>query len=111
MNGYSDTLPKIKELGFTELSIQLFLSDGRIIVVPLTKFPSIKKLTPAQRKKYHIMAGVGFDFDASDEVYHISEFLGADNSIPSLERRLNAYHTTSSLSRVAEPLAKYRKKK
>lgn len=102
---------KIEALHFKNADMQLLLADGRVIIVPLSKFPSIKKLSPAQRKKYHIMAGVGFDFDGSDEVYHISEFLGADNSLTTLERKIKPYQYSSTLSRVAEPKTEYRRKK
>ena len=111
MKGYSDTAPRIKSLHFKNGSIELFLADGRIISAPLTSFPEIKKLTASQRKKYHIMGGVGFDFDDSDEVYHISDFLGADNSLSALQRKITPYHYSNVLSRVAEPKAPYGKKK
>lgn len=111
MSGYADTLPKITALIFKGADMQLLLADGRIVIVPLNKFPAIKKLSSSQRKKYHIMAGVGFDFDDSDEVYHISEFLGADNSLSALQRKINPYQQHSQLSRVAEPVVKYKKRK
>jgi hypothetical protein len=110
MSGYADTFPKIKALHFKGTDMHLLLADGRVIIVPLSKFPAIKKLSPSQRKKYHIMAGVGFDFDGSDEVYHISEFLGADNSLSGLEKKIYPHHS-HTLSRVAEPPAKYKRKK
>ena len=111
MKGYSDTLPKIKALQFKSADMHLLLADGRIIIVPLSKFPSIKKLSSSEKKKYHIMAGVGFDFDGSDEVYHISDFLGADNSLVGLEKKIIPYRQTTSFSRVAEPAIKYKRKK
>ena len=111
MKGYSETLPKIKSLTFKGENIELHLADGRIISVPLNKFPEIKKLTPAQRKKHHIMGGVGFDFDASDEVYHISEFLGENNSLPELEKKIKPYAKhKEKLALVAEPRSTYGKK-
>ena len=111
MKGYSDTAPRIKSLHFKNGSIELFLADGRIISAPLTSFPEIKKLTASQRKKYHIMGGVGFDFDDSDEVYHISEFLGQDNSLSTLERKIKPYAERTAFSYVAEPSVKYKRKK
>lgn len=111
MNGYSETLPSIKALRFSRHTIELVLADGRIISSPLSKFPSIKKLSPAQREKYHIMAGLGFDFDDSDEVYHISDFLGTDNSISTLEKKIKPYSSAHSLSYVAEQGKKYKIKK
>ena len=111
MSGYADTLPKIKALRFKGADMHLLLVDGRIIIVPISKFPSIKKLSPSQKRKYHIMAGVGFDFDGSDEVYHISDFLGTDNSLSSLEKRIYPYQQSTTLSHVAEPTVKYKRKK
>ena len=109
MSGYENTLPKIKTLRFVRASIELLLEDGRIVSAPLNKFPAIKKLSAAQRKKYHIMGGVGFDFDDSDEVYHISEFLGADNSLVTIEKRIYSQQKLATLA--AEARAEYRKGK
>jgi hypothetical protein len=110
MKGYADTLPAIRSLRFKGAMMELHLADGRVISVPLKKFPSIKKLSPAQRKKHHILAGVGFDFDDSDEVYHISDFLGADNSLSTIQRKIHLYPAHAGFSKVAEPVAKYKKK-
>ena len=46
------------------------------IIRNFLNFPEIKKLNVSQRKKYHIIGGEGFDFDANDEVYHIADFIG-----------------------------------
>jgi|ERR1051326_1357974 hypothetical protein len=109
MKGFSNTFPKIKSLHFRGNNIELSLADGRIISAPLSKFPEIKKLSPIQRKKYHIMGGVGFDFDDSDEVYHISEFLGENNSVPSLEKKIKPYSRPKEISTLAaEALEEYR---
>jgi hypothetical protein len=110
MSGYSNKLPVIKSLKFTKVKIEILLVDGRCISAPLNKFPGIKKLSPAQKKKYHIIAGLAFDFDDSDEVYHISEFLGIDNSQPALEKKIKP-EEESHLSLVAEPQVKYIRKK
>ena len=111
MKGYTDTFPRIKSLYFKHDAIELYLADGRIISAPLSRFPEIKKLSSSQRKHYHIMGGVGFDFDDSDEVYHISEFLGQDNSLSTLEKKIKPYREQTSLSTVAEPAAKYKRKR
>ena len=104
MKGYSESLPKIKSLDFKNGNIELHLQDGRIISAPLNKFPEIKKLSAAQRKQYHIMCGIGFDFDASDEVYHVSEFLGENNSLRELEKKIKPYQTRKEkLPVAAEP--------
>ncbi len=98
-------------MSFKGNNMHLLLADGRVIIVSLNKFPAIKHLSPSQKKKHHIMAGVGFDFDGSDEVYHISEFLGSDNSLSGIEKKIIPYQQSRTLSRVAEPAVKYKRKK
>lgn len=76
IEGFWNVAPRIKKIGF-ELrgKINIQLEDGRLILVPVAKFPSIKKLTPAQRKKWYLF-GNGFSFDDSNEVYHLEQILG-----------------------------------
>jgi len=69
-------IPKIKTLSFEikgKLSVTFW--DGRMIVAPLSAFPSIKKLTMPQRKKWYLF-GNGFSFDDCNEVFHIEQILG-----------------------------------
>lgn len=69
--------PTIKKVRFEHRGkISVYLEDGRIIIAPLKLFPSIAKLSPAQRKHYTIADGVVVIFDDADEVYHIEQFLG-----------------------------------
>ena len=76
IEGFWDVNPTIQKISFqTRGKIEVYLKDGRNIIVPISKFPSIKKLTPAQRQKWYIF-GNGFSFDDSDEVYHIEQILG-----------------------------------
>jgi len=76
IEGYWDVIPKIKEVSFPKRGkMQISLKDGRIIVVAVSRFPSIKKLSMAQRKKWYIL-GNGFSFEDSDEVIHIEQILG-----------------------------------
>lgn len=56
--------------------MSVYLQDGRIIVIPLKLFPSIARLTLAQRTKYTIGDGEVIVFQDADEVYHIEQFLG-----------------------------------
>lgn len=51
------------------------LEDGRIIIVPLSSFPSIKKVPVKDRSKWYLMAG-GVTWDACPEVIHIEQILG-----------------------------------
>jgi len=76
MEGFINTEPKIKKLKFPNGKIEVHLKDGRIITASLKYFPSIKKLTINQRKKWAILDEVGFDFKDSDEMFHIYQILG-----------------------------------
>jgi len=60
--------------------ISVCLSDGRIIIVPLSYFPTIKKLSSIQRKKWQILDGVGFTFEDTDELFHLSRVFNGVNA-------------------------------
>ena len=77
MEGYINVKPVIKRISFVKKGkFDLHLDDGRIIAVPLTMFPAIKKLNPGQRKKWYVLDDAGFSFDDCNEVYHIEQVLG-----------------------------------
>lgn len=76
IEGYWDVIPQIKEVSFPKRGkMQITLKDGRIIIVAVSQFPSVKKLSMEQRKKWYIL-GNGFSFEDSDEVIHIEQILG-----------------------------------
>ena len=76
IEGYWDVVPRIKEVSFPARGkMQILLQDGRIIVVAVSKFPSVQKLGMAQRKKWYLI-GNGFSFDDCSEVIHIEQILG-----------------------------------
>ena len=80
IEGFWNVTPKIKKIAFEQRGkINILLEDGRLIMVPVSKFPSIKKLTPQQRKKWYLF-GNGFSFDDCDEVYHLEQILGNFNA-------------------------------
>jgi len=66
------------KVDFVKDTMRVFLHGGRILSVPVSKFPEIKKLNSSQKKAYHISGGISLDFEDSDEVYHINELLGID---------------------------------
>lgn len=69
--------PMIKKISFeTKGKIAVYLADGRIILAPISLYPSIKKLSPRQRKRYTISDGEVIIFQDCDEVYHLEQFLG-----------------------------------
>ena len=76
IEGYWDVVPRIKDVSFPMRGkMQITLQDGRIIVVSISKFPSVKRMSMEKRKKWYIL-GNGFSFEDSDEVIHIEQILG-----------------------------------
>jgi len=76
VEGFWNSIPHIVKISFAiRGKLQIELNDGRIVLVPLGKFPSIKKLSPKQRENWYIF-GNGFSFEDSNEVYHIEQILG-----------------------------------
>jgi hypothetical protein len=76
VEGYWNITPEIKAVSFSIRGrIKIELNDGRIILVPVAVFPSIKKLSLKERKKWYRF-GNGFSFDTCDEVFHIEQILG-----------------------------------
>lgn len=76
IDGYWDVTPKIKNISFPirgKMSVQL--EDGRTIIVPLSAFPSVKKVPVKERSKWYTI-GNGFTWDACSEVIHIEQVLG-----------------------------------
>ena len=69
--------PVIKKLDFSMRGhISIYLQDGRIIIAPLNKFPSIKKKSIEQRQQYGLADGNTINFQHYDEVYHLQDFMG-----------------------------------
>lgn len=79
IEGFWNVKPKIKKVSFQiRGKISIYLEDGRSVIVPVSNFPSIKKLTTTQRLKWYLF-GNGFSFDDCNEVYHIEQILGNFN--------------------------------
>ena len=74
--GYGDVFPQIKAIRFPKGKIELHLADGRVLILPLSKFPEIERLSPSQKRKHKLLAGTGIMFDDLDTVFHVSDFLG-----------------------------------
>ena len=76
VEGYWNITPEIETVSFSLRGrIKIELKDGRILFVPVAAFPSIKKLSLKDRKKWYRF-GNGFSFDNCDEVFHIEQILG-----------------------------------
>ena len=76
VEGYWNILPTIKSISFPSTdTLQVNLEDGRIVILPLERFPSIQQLSHEQRLNWY-KYGNGFSFEDSDEVIHIEQILG-----------------------------------
>lgn len=76
IDGYWDVTPKIKKVSFPirgKMAVQL--EDGRVVIVPLSSFPSIKKVPVKERSKWYLIGG-GVTWDTCPEVIHIEQILG-----------------------------------
>ena len=75
--GINGIKPKIKKIDFNiKGKMTVSLEDGRIILVPINYFPSIKKLSVEQRRKYYLPDKEVIIFDDCDEVFHVEQILG-----------------------------------
>lgn len=74
---YKDTNLGIKKLdfGMKRGMMAVFLTDGRMILVPVSMFPDIKKLNLSQRKDYMIIDDQFFSFDAISKIYSIKDIM------------------------------------
>lgn len=79
MEGLIGITPKITKVIWLGASkIEIFLKDGRVIIVPVKFLPSAKKVKPAKRKRAQIIDGQMFTWDTCPEVYHIEQILGKE---------------------------------
>ena len=91
IEGYWDSNPKIKSISFpVRGKMRVDLNDGRIIVVPLSAFPSIQKLPTQEREKWFLIGG-GISFDKSNEGFHIEQILGNYFNYRHEKDTVNAY--------------------
>ncbi len=74
---YKDTNLGIKKLdfGLKRGMMAVYLTDGRVVLVPVSMFPEIKKLSLSQRENYMIMDDQYFSFDAMSKIYSIKDVL------------------------------------
>jgi len=74
--GYLESTQKIKNISLpVRGKMHVSLTDGRVIIVPLSAFPSIQKLSTNEREKWFLIGG-GISFDKSNDVIHIEQILG-----------------------------------
>ena len=74
---YKDTNLGIKKLdfGMKRGAMAVYLTDGRVVIVPISMFPDIKRLSRSQREDYMIMDDQYFSFDALSKIYSVKDVL------------------------------------
>ena len=74
---YKDTNLGIKKLDFKVKrgTMAVYLTDGREIIVPVSMFPDIKRLSRKQREDYMIMDDQYFSFEALSRIYSVKDLL------------------------------------
>ncbi len=76
VEGFWNVKPEIKSLTFPKRGkFQVDLKDGRSIIMPISAFPSIKKVPVKERSEWYLMGG-GVTWDSCPEVIHIEQILG-----------------------------------
>ena len=74
--GYWNVTPRIKRLSFPRRGkFQVDLQDGRSIVMPISAFPSLKRVPVKERGKWYLMGG-GVTWGSCPEVIHVEQILG-----------------------------------
>ena len=74
--GYWNVRPKIKRLSFPKRGkFQVDLQDGRSVTMPISAFPSLKRVPAKERENWYLMGG-GVTWDSCSEVIHIEQILG-----------------------------------
>ncbi len=73
--------PSIKSIEFINSSILfVHLTNDRVFIVPLDKFPVIKNLSAEEKKEFEIIDEKYLSFLAIDEVFSVEELIGFVNA-------------------------------
>ena len=74
---FKDTNLGIKKLDFNVKrgAMAAYLTDGREIIVPVSMFPDIKRLSRKQREDWMIMDDQYFSFEALSRIYSVKDVL------------------------------------
>lgn len=77
MCNYKDTTLGIKKLdfGIKRGVMAVYLTDGREVLVPLSMFPDIKRLSTTQRNDWMIMDDQYFTFENTSKIYSVKDVL------------------------------------
>ena len=74
---YKDTNLGIKKLDFNVKrgAMTAYLTDGREIIVPISMFPDIKRLSRKKSEDWMIMDDQDFSFEALSHIYSVKDLL------------------------------------
>ena len=77
MYKFKDTNLGIKKLDFNVKrgAMAAYLTDGREVIVPVSMFPDIKRLSRKQREDWMIMDDQYFSFEALSRIYSVKDLL------------------------------------
>jgi len=67
----------IRKLAFGEKrgKMAVYLTDGREVLVPISLFPDIKRMSSAQREDWMVLDDQFFTFDATSRIYSIKDVM------------------------------------
>ena len=68
--------PCIKNINFSDINLIINLSNDRVLIIPLEKFPSIKNLSSQERKSFEIIDDNYLSFLSIDDVFSLEELIG-----------------------------------
>ena len=68
--------PGIKNINFSDINLVINLSNDRVLMIPLEKFPTIKNLSAQEKKLFEIIDDNYLSFLAIDEVFSLEELIG-----------------------------------
>ena len=74
---FKDTTLGIKKLDFNVKrgAMAAYLTDGREVIVPVSMFPDIKRLSRKEREDWMIMDDQYFSFEALSRIYSVKDLL------------------------------------
>ena len=74
---FKDTNLGIKKLDFRVKrgAMAVYLTDGREVIVPVSMFPDIKRLSRKQREDWMIMDDQYFSFENLSKIYSVKDLL------------------------------------
>ena len=75
----TETLPQARDVAVTEGELQVVLSDGRRLAVPLEWFPRLLSASPEARREWQLMGnGEGIHWPQADEDVSVAGLLAGE---------------------------------